>query len=50
MGWRFISFTLDQSMKLIHYNKVAKGGHFPAWEQPKLFSEELRAGFRSLRA
>jgi pimeloyl-ACP methyl ester carboxylesterase len=36
--------------KLIHYNKVLKGGHFPAWEQPQLFSEELRAGFRSLRA
>ena len=35
--------------KLIHYNKVAKGGHFAAWEQPKLFSEELRAGFQSLR-
>jgi pimeloyl-ACP methyl ester carboxylesterase len=35
--------------KLIHYNKVAKGGHFAAFEQPKLFSEELRAGFRSLR-
>jgi pimeloyl-ACP methyl ester carboxylesterase len=35
--------------KLMHYNKVAKGGHFAAWEQPKLFSEELRAGFRSLR-
>jgi pimeloyl-ACP methyl ester carboxylesterase len=35
--------------KLIHYNKAARGGHFPAWEQPKLFSEELRAGFRSLR-
>jgi pimeloyl-ACP methyl ester carboxylesterase len=35
--------------KLIHYNKVDKGGHFPAWEQPKLFSEELRAGFRALR-
>jgi pimeloyl-ACP methyl ester carboxylesterase len=35
--------------KLVHYNKVAKGGHFAAWEQPKLFSEELRAGFRSLR-
>ena len=34
---------------LIHYNKVAKGGHFAAWEQPKLFTEELRAGFRSLR-
>jgi pimeloyl-ACP methyl ester carboxylesterase len=35
--------------KLIHYNKVEKGGHFAAWEQPQLFSEELRAGFRSLR-
>ena len=35
--------------KLIYYNKVAKGGHFAAWEQPKLFSEEVRAGFRPLR-
>ena len=35
--------------KLIHYNKVEKGGHFAAWEQPKLFSEEVRAGLRSLR-
>ena len=35
--------------KLIHYNKLDKGGHFAAWEQPKLFTEELRAGFRSLR-
>jgi len=35
--------------KLIHYNKVAKGGHFAAWEQPQLFSEEVRAGLRSLR-
>jgi pimeloyl-ACP methyl ester carboxylesterase len=34
---------------LIHYNKVEKGGHFAAWEQPKLFAEELRASFRSLR-
>ena len=34
--------------KLIHYNKVEKGGHFAAWEQPKLFVEELRNGFRSL--
>jgi pimeloyl-ACP methyl ester carboxylesterase len=34
---------------LIHYKKLDKGGHFPAWEQPKLFSEEVRAGFRSLR-
>jgi pimeloyl-ACP methyl ester carboxylesterase len=35
--------------KLIHYNKVDQGGHFAAWEQPKIFSEEVRAGFRSLR-
>jgi pimeloyl-ACP methyl ester carboxylesterase len=35
--------------KLIHYNKLAKGGHFAAWEQPQLFSEEVRAGFRPLR-
>src|SRR5258706_7919692 len=35
--------------RLIHYNKVEKGGHFAAWEQPQLFSEEVRAGFRSLR-
>ena len=35
--------------KLIHYNKLPKGGHFAAWEQPKFFTEELRAGFRSLR-
>ena len=35
--------------KLIHYNKLPKGGHFAAWEQPRLFSEEIRAGFRSLR-
>jgi pimeloyl-ACP methyl ester carboxylesterase len=35
--------------KLIHYNKLPKGGHFAAWEQPKFFSEEVRAGFRSLR-
>ena len=36
--------------KLIHYNKLPKGGHFAAWEQPKLFSEEVRTGLRSLRA
>jgi pimeloyl-ACP methyl ester carboxylesterase len=35
--------------KLIHYNRLPKGGHFAAWEQPKLFSEEVRAAFRSLR-
>jgi pimeloyl-ACP methyl ester carboxylesterase len=35
--------------KLIHFNKLDKGGHFAAWEQPQVFSEELRAAFRSLR-
>jgi pimeloyl-ACP methyl ester carboxylesterase len=34
---------------LIHYNKLDKGGHFAAWEQPKLICEELRAGFKTLR-
>jgi pimeloyl-ACP methyl ester carboxylesterase len=34
---------------LIHYNKLDKGGHFAAWEQPQLLTAELRAGFRSLR-
>ena len=35
--------------KLIHYNKLAKGGHFAAWEQPELFTAEMRAAFKSLR-
>jgi len=34
---------------LIHYNKLEKGGHFAAWEQPKLLVEEVRTGLRSLR-
>ncbi|KUE85332.1 multidrug MFS transporter [Cupriavidus necator] len=34
---------------LIYYNRVAKGGHFAAWEEPELFSAELRSAFRSLR-
>jgi pimeloyl-ACP methyl ester carboxylesterase len=34
---------------LIHYNKLNKGGHFPAWEQPELFVNEMRAAFSSLR-
>jgi pimeloyl-ACP methyl ester carboxylesterase len=35
---------------LIHYNRLPKGGHFAAWEQPKFLSEEIRACFRSLRS
>jgi pimeloyl-ACP methyl ester carboxylesterase len=34
--------------KLIYYNKLDKGGHFAAWEQPELFTQELRAAFKSL--
>ncbi|MFZ0849679.1 MAG: epoxide hydrolase family protein [Hyphomicrobiaceae bacterium] len=34
---------------LIYFNEVDKGGHFAAWEQPELFSAELRAAFRPLR-
>ncbi|MNW22413.1 hypothetical protein D3C71_2238650 [compost metagenome] len=35
--------------KLIHYNRLAKGGHFAAWEQPAALVDELRASFKSLR-
>ena len=35
--------------KLIHYNKLDRGGHFAAWEQPALFVSEMRAAFRTLR-
>jgi hypothetical protein len=34
---------------LIYFNEVDKGGHFAAWEQPQLFSEELRSAFRAVR-
>jgi pimeloyl-ACP methyl ester carboxylesterase len=34
---------------LIHFNRLPKGGHFAAWEQPKFLSEEIRASFKSLR-
>jgi pimeloyl-ACP methyl ester carboxylesterase len=34
---------------LVYFNKVAKGGHFAAWEQPKIFTNEMRAGFKSMR-
>jgi pimeloyl-ACP methyl ester carboxylesterase len=35
--------------QLIYFNEVDRGGHFAAWEEPELFSTEIRAGFRSLR-
>ncbi|MFI7000636.1 epoxide hydrolase family protein [Nocardia sp. NPDC050175] len=43
------SWTQEAYPKLIHYNRLDKGGHFAAWEQPQLFVDEVRAGFRSLR-
>src|SRR5881397_6109 len=43
------SWTERAYPKLIHYNRLPKGGHFAAFEQPKFLSEEIRAGFRSLR-
>lgn len=36
--------------KLVHYNRLDKGGHYAAWEQPKSFAAELRAGFSSMRS
>ena len=35
--------------RLVHYNRVEEGGHFAAWEQPQILSQELRDTFRSLR-
>ena len=43
------SWTERAYPKLIHYNRLAKGGHFAAWEQPESFTSELRAAFKSLR-
>ncbi|MDP9079631.1 MAG: epoxide hydrolase [Bacteroidota bacterium] len=43
------SWTEHAYPKLIYYNKLDKGGHFAAWEQPKVFAEEMRAAFKTLR-
>ena len=43
------SWTEKAYPKLIYYNKLDKGGHFAAWEQPVLFSNELREAFKPLR-
>jgi pimeloyl-ACP methyl ester carboxylesterase len=43
------SWTERAFPKLVHYNRLPKGGHFAAFEQPQLLSEEIRAGLRSLR-
>jgi pimeloyl-ACP methyl ester carboxylesterase len=43
------SWAEEAYPNLIHYNQLDKGGHFAAWEQPELLSDEVRTGFRSLR-
>jgi pimeloyl-ACP methyl ester carboxylesterase len=43
------SWTEKAYPKLIYFNKLDKGGHFAAWEQPELFTLEMRAAFKSLR-
>jgi pimeloyl-ACP methyl ester carboxylesterase len=43
------SWTAQAYPNLIHFNRLDRGGHFAAWEQPELFSREMRAAFRSLR-
>jgi len=48
--WRTPRSWVDASYpNVIYFNAVDKGGHFAAWEEPELFSSELRAAFRSLR-
>ena len=43
------SWTEKAYPNLIYFNRVDRGGHFAAWEQPQLFCEEVRSAFRSLR-
>jgi pimeloyl-ACP methyl ester carboxylesterase len=43
------SWTEQSYHRLIYFHEVDKGGHFAAWEQPELFTDEIRAAFRSLR-
>ena len=48
--WRTPRSWVEKSYSnIVYFNEVDKGGHFAAWEEPELFSEELRAAFRSVR-
>jgi hypothetical protein len=48
--WRTPRSWVEHSYpNVIYFNEVDRGGHFAAWEEPQLFSEEVRAAFRSLR-
>jgi len=43
-GWVETSYS-----NVVYFNEVDKGGHFAAWEEPKIFATEMRSAFRSLR-
>jgi len=43
------SWAAQAYPNLVHFNRLDRGGHFAAWEQPELFAQEIRAAFRSLR-
>jgi pimeloyl-ACP methyl ester carboxylesterase len=48
--WRTPRSWVEQSYpNVVYFNEVDRGGHFAAWEEPELFSKEIRAAFRSLR-
>jgi len=48
--WRTPRSWVEASYpNVIYFNEVDKGGHFAAWEEPELFSDEVRAAFKSLR-
>ena len=48
--WRTPRSWVEQSYpNVIYFNEVDKGGHFAAWEEPEIFSSEVRAAFRPLR-
>src|SRR3989440_4476206 len=48
--WRTPRSWVDASYpNVVYFNEVDKGGHFAAWEEPQVFSEEVRAAFRSIR-
>jgi pimeloyl-ACP methyl ester carboxylesterase len=43
------SWTEKAYPNLVYFNEAERGGHFAAWEEPEIFSEELRAAFRTMR-
>jgi hypothetical protein len=48
--WRSPRSWVDGSYpNVVYFNEAEKGGHFAAWEEPQIFSEEVRAAFRSVR-